>query len=63
MAFSAPISAAGRALGFCLTATRLLARRYRRTGRHAMRGKAVRASVLALLARGDDPVCPDKWAT
>jgi hypothetical protein len=44
MAFSAPISAAGRALGSCLTATRLLARRYRSTGRHATRGRAVRAA-------------------
>jgi hypothetical protein len=44
MALSSPISVPFRALGSYVTATRLLARRYRRTGRHAMRGKVVRAA-------------------
>ena len=44
MAFSAPISAPLRALGSCFTATKTLARRYRRTGRHALRGRVARTT-------------------
>ena len=44
MAFSSPIFAPLRALSSYVAATRLLARRFRRTGRHAMRGKAVRTT-------------------
>ncbi len=44
MTFSSPISGPLRALGSWLAAMKLLGRKFRNNGRHAMRGKVVRTA-------------------
>ena len=44
MAFFSPIFAPLRVLGSYVTAARLRVRRFRNTGRHAMRGKVARTA-------------------